>query len=409
MADRILQSAPDEAILEVFRHLARRGHPAWMTGESLAEHILGRPPGFITLQTTAPGSEISEIFRHAVPTHPGGRIWQIPTRSGPVDCQPDQDSQGLNSALSERGLTSFAMAWFPLENSLKDPFEGYSDLHAGRLRLVETNPSPFNQNPRLILSLLTRVARWDEAPDADCRQALSTVTLRAWESIPSAWRGATLKKIFESPRPAQVIRLLNQTGLDERLGVRPQADTASLIERCAEDPVLRLSLWLRGSRPGRFLRRQRFDRSAGDRVVRLLSAHPLEENFSSRRRSSLLRLAAIPASDREALFWLRERELENLPDSATAALNQQRLIDLRRSLEEHLAHETNAQKSPALALDGRGIMAALGIGAGPAVGQAIDYLKREVQKNPELNRPEKLRSMLEEWSPGSTPSNDSAT
>ena len=412
MADRILQAAPEEPFLEIFRHLGRHGHQTWMTGESLAEQILGRPPGFISLQTTATGAEISELFHQAVPTHPGGRSWQIPTPSGPVDCQPYRASEGLNNTLSRRGLTSFGMAWFPLENSLKDPFAGYSDLQTGRLRLIEPSQSPFNQNPSLILSLLARVALWDEAPDAGCRQALSGVTLRDWESIPSAWRGATLKKIFESPRPGQVIRLLAETGLDQRLGVRPKADTASLIERSGEDPMLRLSVWLRGSRPGRFLRRQRFDRAAGERIVRLLSAHPIEENFSSRRRSSLLRLAAIPASDREALFWLREQELQNLPDSPMVALNRTRLIDLRRGLEEHLDQEANAQKSPALALDGRGIMAALGIEAGPAVGQAIDYLKREVQDNPELNRPEQLRLMLKNWrSDSDAPnlSNNSAT
>ena len=412
MADRILQAAPEESMLEIFRHLAQRGHQAWMTGESLAEQILGRPPGFISLQTTATGSEISEIFRQAVPTHPKGRIWQIPTPSGAVDCQPYRASEGLNNTLSRRGLTSFGMAWFPLENALKDPFGGYSDLQAGRLRLIEPSQSPFNQNPALILTLLARVARWNEDPDASCRQALSAVTLRVWESIPNAWRGATLKRIFESPRPDQVVRLLGETGLDQRLGVRPQAETASLIERSEEDPLLRLSIWLRGNRPGRCLRRQRFDRAAGERIVRLVSAHPLEENFSSRRRASLLRLAAIPASDREALFWLRERELESLPDSPMVALNQQRLIDLRRGLEEHLEQEANEQKSPALALDGKGIMAALGIEAGPAVGQAIDYLKREVHENPELNHPEQLRSMLEQWSPEAAPpnrSNDSAT
>jgi len=412
MADRILQAAPDEPFLEIFRHLARRGHQAWMTGESLAEHILGRSPGFISLQTTATGSEISELFHQAVPTHPGGRSWQIPTPSGPVDCQPYRPSEGLSNTLARRGLTSFGMAWFPLEDRLKDPFAGYSDLQAGRLRLIAANPSPFSQNPPLVLSLLARVALWNETPDAGCRKALSRLTLREWESIPSAWRGARLKKIFESPRPDQVVRLLAQTGLDQRIGVRPQAETASLIERSTEDPMLRLSVWLRGSRPGRFLRRQRFDRSAGERIVRLLSAHPLEENFSSRRRSSLLRLAAIPAPDREALFWLREQELKDLHDAPGVALNQQRLSDLRQALEEHLEQEANDQKIPALALDGRGIMAALGIEAGPAVGQAIDYLKREVQDNPELNRPKELRLMLENWRPDSDApnlSNDSAT
>ncbi|MCH2185878.1 hypothetical protein MK280_08400 [Myxococcota bacterium] len=397
MADRFLQSAPAEAILEIFRHLARRGHQAWMTGESLAEQILGRPPECISVQTTATGREISEIFQQAVPTHPDGRIWQVPTPSGPVDCQPYRPSDSLISLLSSRGLTSFGIAWFPLENKLQDPFDGFSDLRAERLRLIEPSQSRFQQNPRLILSLLKRVARWEEEPDDNCRRALSAVTLREWEAIPSAWRGVTLRQIFESPRPATVIRLLTQTGFDEMLGLRPQADAASLIEQCAEDPLLGLTVWLRGSRPGRFLRRQRFDRSAGERVVRLLNAHPLEENFSIRRRSSLLRLAAIPDSDREALFWLRERELEKLPPSQKVALNRQRLIDLRRGLEEHLKQEDNELQSPPLALDGRSIMAALGIEAGTTVGQAIDYLKREVRENPAINRPDQLRSMLKKW------------
>ncbi|MDG2050183.1 MAG: hypothetical protein P8M78_08475 [Myxococcota bacterium] len=403
----MIQSDLSEASLEVFRHLNRRGHRAWMTGESLAEQMLGRPPAFVSLQTTATSAEIRDLFGQAVPTHPRGRVWQVPTLSGPVDCQPCEESDPLNTLLACRGLTSFGMAWFPLDETLKDPFGGYSDLTAGRLRLIQPNASPLARNPLLILSLLNRVARWGEDPDPDCQRALSTVNREDWESIPSPWRGAALKKIFESAQPARVVRLLADTGLEKALGVLSHPGTAPLVEQCTDDPLLGLSIWLRGNRPGRFLRRHRFDRVGGQRIVRLLSAHPLEENFSARRRSSLLRLAALPALDREALFWLRENELESAPASDEIRLTQKRLADLRAGLEDYFKREATAQKSPALALDGRGIMAALGIESGPNVGQAIEYLKREVQANPELNQPATLRSLLASWHPDSLPQSPS--
>jgi tRNA nucleotidyltransferase (CCA-adding enzyme) len=56
-----------------------------------------------------------------------------------------------------------------------------------------------------------------------------------------------------------------------------------------------------------------------------------------------------------------------------------------------------ALDSKGLALDGSGIMAALGIGPSPKVGQATRFLLEKVLDEPALNHPEKLSELLQDW------------
>ena len=51
----------------------------------------------------------------------------------------------------------------------------------------------------------------------------------------------------------------------------------------------------------------------------------------------------------------------------------------------------------ALALDGRAVMAILGVPGGPAVGLALRHLLDRVLVEPALNTPERLTSELQRW------------
>jgi hypothetical protein len=50
-----------------------------------------------------------------------------------------------------------------------------------------------------------------------------------------------------------------------------------------------------------------------------------------------------------------------------------------------------------LALDGAGVMRALGCGPGPQVGRALAYLTERVIEDPARNHPDALRALLSQW------------
>ena len=394
---QIVQPTAAARLMGLVRPLDQHGHDAWLTGESLAELMLGHAPQRLTLETTARAEEISSLFERAVPIGPAGVAWRIATPEGPIDCLPRLKQNPQTQNLARRGLTLFAMAWWPLRNHLEDPFGGQADLAAQRLRLIDPAHRPLARDPGLAFSILKRVGLRGEKPDAPCEQALGELRIQDLDRIPSPWRGTSLRMLFDSPHLNQVIDLLQSTQLERGLGVQSSPDTSTLIQQSPQDAALALSIWLRGARAGRFLRRHRFERQFADRVLRLLRAHPLDENFSPRKRPSLVRLAALPTKDREALFRLRTLELKQGPRTETHDAAIQHLQRLQTALAEHQEREFSQRESPALNLDGSEVMEALGIDAGPLVGRALAYLKKQIAVSPELNEPAALHALLQRW------------
>ena len=394
---QIVQPTAAASLMAVVRRLDQRGHDAWLTGESLAELMLGHAPQRLTLETTAHPDEIPSLFERGVPIAPAGDAWRIATPDGAIDCLPRPKRNPQNQNLARRGLTLFAMAWWPLKNHLEDPFGARADLAAQRLRLIDPAHHPLARDPGLAFSILKRVGLRGEQPDGACERALSELRIQDLDRIPSPWRGASLRTLFESRHLNQVMDLLQRTQLERGLGVQSSPDTSTLIEQSPQDAALALSIWLRGTRAGRFLRRHRFERQFADRVLRLIRAHPLDENFSPRKRPSLVRLAALPTEDREALFRLRTLELEQGPGTETRDAAMQHLQRLQTAVTEHQERELAEKESPALTLDGSEVMQVLGIDAGPLVGRALAYLKQKIAVSPELNEPEALHALLQRW------------
>jgi hypothetical protein len=131
----------------------------------------------------------------------------------------------------------------------------------------------------------------------------------------------------------------------------------------------------------------------------------VERSFSPHRRASLARLARLPESDREALFWMREHELDlaSPPDDPATGAGRGALRALSEALRAHLASQAKAQSTPPLAIDGRGVMEVLGIDPGPRVGEALAFLRAQVAAAPERNEPEALRALLLDWARGVAP------
>ena len=398
MRVRLVRPAPPAAVTEIARRLASSGRASWLAGESLADLLRDRAPARVTLETSAPASEIAGLFDRAVPTAPGGRVFQLPTPTGPVDLLPVAADSPGEQLLRRRGLTVLAMAWSPLDGELSDPCGGHDDLSHGVLRLVDPASDLLARRPGLALDVARLRAQHADEPDAELEKALARLGHDDLERVPAAARGRNLLAMIEAPHAGDAVALLARTGLERALGLRSRADAPALLDAAPGDPAVRLVVWLRGNRPGRFVRRHRIARELSERVIALLAAHPVDESFTLRRRSSIQRLAALDPADREALFWLRTQELERSADQSVQEAGRRALEGLRSALDDHFAEEALRRDARPLALDGRDVMQALGVLQGPLVGRALQHLQSRVAVDPALNEPEALRALLREWS-----------
>ncbi len=393
----LIPPALPEAILAVARRLETDRHTAHVTGECLADLLCGRPRRHYTLCTTASPRDLATLFPRAVPTRAAGVVWQLPTAAGPVDLLPLLDGRSIEDTLSQRGLTILAMAWRPVRDAWLDPQGGRADLAAGRLRTVGLPEQALERAPLLALQIARFVALHGDVPEAALEAALGKLDAASLERSPAVMRGRLLRTLISAPHAGEAVALLARTRLDAALGVRSKSDTPSLLERAPEDPAIRFAIWLRGSKPGRFFRKHRIERELADDVIELLAAHPLERNFSPRRRASLERLERIPAAQRSALFWLRAQELEGAPEDAVSALARRDFDALLDAFTQHLEAESERRRASPLALDGQGVMDTLGIDPGPRVGEALAFLRARVAASPDTNEAATLRALLREW------------
>lgn len=393
----LVHPALPAVVLAVAQRLEADRHAAHVAGECLADLLRGRPRRHFALCTTAAPHEIATLFERAVPTRAAGLAFQLPTPAGPVDLLPLGAGHTIADTLGLRGLTLLAMAWRPVGDEWLDPYAGRADLEQGMLRSVGAPERELERAPLLALRIARFVGLYGDAPAPELEAALGKLDAAVLERSPAVVRGRLLRALVTLPHAGDAISLLARTGLDAALGVRSKSDTPALLERAPADPAIRFAIWLRGSRPGRFFRRHRIARDLADQVIELLAAHPLERNYSPRRRASLERLERIPESQRDALFWLREQELRGAPSDAEFAATRRDFETLARGFAEHLAAEAARRRAPPLALDGQAVMDTLGIDPGPRVGEALAFLRARVAAAPETNDAATLRAALRAW------------
>ena len=100
-------------------------------------------------------------------------------------------------------------------------------------------------------------------------------------------------------------------------------------------------------------------------------------------------LGRLDDRERQMLFALREAEIEGQED---AAATREALVLLRLAL----AREAD-ERVATLALDGASVMRALGLDEGPRIGEALAFLRGQVDDDPDCNEPGRLLALLTEW------------
>ena len=438
--------APALAALE---RLRAGGHQAYLVGGALRDVLLGRPGDeFLDVATDRRPQEVMALFPRNEPIGIAHGTVLVMLEGLGFECttfrregayadarHPDdvEFTSDLRADLARRDFTVNALAYDPLSGVLVDPHGGLSDLENRCLRAVGEPLARFREDALRPVRAARFVATLEFELEPATRAALGGVVDRARLVAPERAR-AELEKLMGARRPSVGLELLREAGLLDlwmpeltRCYAVPQnrwhaydVYTHSL-ETCDHAPpgkaVVRWAALLhdigkpdtrverRGD--GTFYSHERVGAELADRVLERL-------RFPGAQRAEIVRLV------REHMFDYRaewsdaavRRWVRRVGEAAVADLFDLRIADmlgnglktgfpaqlepLRRRIERVLAG-SHALRVGDLAVDGRDVMESLGVGPGPAVGEALEALLEEVIEEPGRNTRERLLMRLAEW------------
>jgi len=396
-AEARLRAAPLPAPLhDLLARLAAAGFDAALVGGCVRDLARGAAARDYDVATAAPVDALLRLFPRAIPTGLRHGTVMVPTPAGPVDVTSFRAGPRLEDDLAHRDFRVNALAFRPATHDLVDPFDGSTDLVAGVLGAVGDAAARLAEDPLRALRAARLVAELGLRPEPALESALA-------EAAPALARIARervrqeLSRLLLAQRAGDGLALLRRTGLEAVLVPGAPADAAAVVPALPADLALRLAAWLRGARAASLLARWRFSRRVADEVATLLRWHPIERDVDPASPAALRRLLQRCGAERvDDLLRLRRAEVAaSAATQPRAAAEATRALDaLTAALDGLRAGGPQALDRLDLALDGAGVMAALGCGPGPRVGAALRYLMDRVLDDPSRNTPEGLRALL---------------
>ena len=425
------------------------GLQAYVVGGAVRDHLLGRPVQDYDMATDAQPEEVLRLFRRVIPTGIAHGTVTVRVRDGNVDHgievttfridgtyrdarRPESVTFASSSEqdLARRDFTINAMALDPRSDTIVDPYNGRADLPKRIIRTVGEARERFGEDALRVIRAARFAAQLQFAVDDSTRAAMKThahtVNRIAIERVT-----AEFDKMMKAERPSVGWRLLAETGvlavvLPELLEDRAPEYTAHtdappvfehLLTTCDCAPLGALNLRYAAllhdiGKPRCFHPDQRGVSFVGHDE----ESARMAEAILTRLRASNERVAAVVHLVRHHMFgytsdWSdaavrRFLHRVGLPEARD-------LIRLRRAdacgkvgrpipnadldeLEERIAaieSKRNALQRGDLAVNGKSVMQATDLPAGPLVGVVLEELLQAVLEDPTLNQTERLLEM----------------
>lgn len=417
---------------------AAAGHGAYLVGGTVRDLLLGRDLGEIDydLTTDATPPEIKRLLAGwadavwsqgerfgTIGARKGERTYEITTHRGeayrPESRKPDVVfGTDIATDLSRRDFTVNAMALRLPDPELVDPFGGVADLATKRLRTPLSPEVSFSDDPLRMLRAARFVAGYDLDPDPALTAAVHAMSTRL--EIVSAERiRDELDKLMVLPRPGRglwfvVEHHLAEEFLPELPAMRLEQDpihrhkdvlahTIAVVENVQPSGSAfdlrrtRLAALFHdvgkpktrsfargkgvsfhhhevvGARMTRErMQAMRYSTDDVEAVTALVELHLRFHTYSMGWTDSAVRRYVRDAGPLLAELNVLTRSDCTTRNERKARLLSQRMDELERRIEElRLQEELDAIRPD---LDGREVMAHLGIPPGPLVGKALDHL-----------------------------------
>jgi poly(A) polymerase len=342
-------------------------------------------------------------------------------------------AKDIETDLSRRDFTINAMAVALPGGDFVDPFGGVRHLASKTLDTPLEPEVAFSDDPLRMLRAARFVSQLEVTPAPRVVDAIERMRERL--SIVSAERiGDELTKLLVGARPGVALELLVESGLADLFlpevpALRLEQDpvhrhkdvlrhTYAVIERCEPDPVLRLAALLHdigkpktraitpegvqfhhhevvGARMAEArLKELRYPKATVDDVRTLVELHLRFHGYGEGWTDSAVRRYVRDAGP----LLDKLNQLTRADCTTRNEARAQRLATLQDELEERIARLAEQENLEAMrpALDGNRIMERLGIGPGPLVGEAYEYLMEVRMERGPIDEDEAL-GLLDVW------------
>lgn len=386
-------SVPDP-VLDVLRQLRDAGYRAFLVGGCVRDLLRGKAPKDFDLATSARPEQVQALFKKVIPTGLEHGTVTVVTKGAHVEVttfraeaeyldgrRPSKVDfhEDIEADLARRDFTMNAIAWDPVGGELVDPFGGQGDLTHRTIRAVRVPLERFLEDGLRPLRAVRFATVLDFTIDAETEAAI-TQTIHVFRKVAAERVHQEFVKLLLAPSASTGLELLRRTGLLQAFFPEARVEHFAAVGHAPADEVVRLAVLVLGQPKAR------------DVLVRLKFP-----NKTADEAAALAQHATLPAmvsTDAELRRWLarldpsRAAPLFAVHDALGTAP-----AGLRSRVEAILA-AAPPLSTKALALDGKAIMAALGTGPSPLVGQATRYLFDLVLEDPARNTPEGLKQAL---------------
>jgi tRNA nucleotidyltransferase (CCA-adding enzyme) len=413
---RLLNETIPAPVIEVITGLRAQGHAAFLVGGGVRDILRGFHPKDFDLATSARPEEVQSAFRKVIPTGIQHGTVTVLVGSTHVEVTTFRSEgeyldgrrpsavtfeRDIVKDLSRRDFTINAMAWDPVGKEFVDPFGGQVDLQARIVRCVGSAAERFSEDGLRPLRAVRFAAVLDFSLDP-ATQAAIPPTLPIFRKVAHERVREEFTKLLLSPRAVFGLELLAETGLLEGFLselARAEPEAARLARAAAaaapSDIELRLAALLAdlvdAERAKEIGLRLKFPNKTFERMTLLVQHAKLE-----------LRTEETEPALRRFMAKVGPGNIEDLVSVARARLQarQPELLPGLEALHGRLRALVAAKpplSAKELALNGGAIMAALGVGPSPLVGEATRFLVERVLDEPSLNTPEQLTELLRAW------------
>ena len=395
-----------EEARELAEHFAAVGHRVFLVGGVVRDALLGLPldTSFdLDLTTDAQPSAVKSILENWADT-----LWTQGERFGTIGArrrdrrveitthrteryQPGSRkpevafADAIEADLSRRDFTINAMAVELPDGGLVDPFGGASDLADRRLRTPLDPEATFSDDPLRMLRAARFLAQFELSVEPPLLVAMAAMADRLSIVADERIRDE-LDRLLALPNPAPGFKLLFELGLAERvLGIGGDGSAAmSRLEQAGDDPMVRLAVLLDNVGSPEKARTALTDRraptSTNQAVFSILTAARRAVDQPPKTLPALRRWVVDAGG-----FVNQSVEVASiLGEVGTLAADVAALMEAEPDL------------CGPLAIGGGEIMALLELEPGPAVGAAVEELRRHRLDSGPLSA-EEARAHLLAW------------
>ena len=404
------------AVRWITRTLESAGYETWAVGGAIRDALRGHPSGDWDLATRARPEEVRRVFRRTVPIgiehgtvgvlSDDGVMYEVTTFRRDVETDGRHAvvsfADTVEEDLGRRDFTMNAVAWHPLRNEIRDPFDGLGDLQRGVLRSVGVASERFAEDYLRILRALRFAGRFhlvveDATWEAACAAVEHLRSLSA-ERI----REELLKVLDADAAPSTSLELYRRSGALRVLYPELQAVASDApgtwqgLLRAVDHlprgrPLMRLAALLQGLAPreaAQILMRMKISNAHVDEVARRAAAPPMP---------------GAGASDADVRRWLSRVGRHRVAALARLELARARtggptapgdVVTAWRRCRGVLAQAPPLEVAD-LAVDGKDLIR-MGLRPGPRFGALLSSLLDWVLDDPARNQPEPLLARARE-------------